>query len=279
MTYKTILVHVDQSRHAPARIRYAAALAREHEAHLIGAAMTGLPRYVFSDGAWPIPQTLASSCFDPLYDHANQALDQFIDIVADYAVSHEKRLVTDQDAEALAELARFCDLVVITQDDPHEALPGQVERLPDYVALNSTAPVLLVPTDWTASGPPGHVLLAWNGSPMATRAVYAAIPLMRNAASVRLASFCGPTEPCADRSEAEQPQLAASLSRHGIYVEQCLRFQDADAGRALLTLTDETGGDLIVMGCYGQSRFREMLLGGVTRTILQAAKVPVLMMH
>ena len=279
MEFKTILVHVDQSRHAAARIRYAAALAREHGAHLVGAAMTGLPRYVFPDGAWPIPQTLAASCFAPLYDKADQALNQFAEIAAGYHLSHEKRLVADQDAEALVLLSRFCDLVVITQDDPHEALPGQVARLPEYVALNATAPVLLVPLDWTAAVAPTHALVAWNGSAPAARAVHAGMPLLRRAASARLVSFCAPTDPLPEHSASEQVQLAASLARHGVLVAQCLREQDVDAGHAILAMANETGCDLVVMGCYGHARLREMLLGGVSRTMLRSATVPVLMHH
>ena len=279
MNYKTILVHVDQSRHAAARIGYAAALARAHGAHLIGAAMTGLPRTVFGDGEWPLPASLAASCFAPLYDNASRALEQFAGIAADYQISHEKRLVTDQDAEALVRAARFCDLVVITQDDPHEALPGQVALLPDHVALNATAPVLVMPLDWTAPAPPNHVLLAWNGSIASTRAVHAALPLLRHAASVRLATFCGDAEPFADQGAFEQPQLAASLARHGIEVLACLRAREADAGQAIMALATGTGCDLVVMGCYGHARFREILLGGATRTMLRTAALPVLMRH
>jgi len=279
MDYKTILVHVDQSRHAPARIRLAATLAREHGAHLIGAAMTGVPRYVFQDGAWPIPQTLAASCFEPLYDAAQKALGQFDEIAVAHHVSHEKQLVTDLDADALVLLARFCDLVVITQDDPHEALPGQVTRLPDYVALNSTAPVLIVPVGWTASWTAGDALLAWNGSGPSARAIHASLPLLRQASCVRLVSFAAPTEPFSDDAPAEQVQLAASLARHGVQVEQCLRDQHVDAGHAILAMASETGSALVVMGCYGHSRFREMLLGGASRTVLHCAPVPVLMLH
>jgi len=279
MEYKTILVHVDQSRHAADRIRYAAALARDHGAHLVGAAMTGLPRYVFPDGAWPIPQTLAASCFAPLYDNAEQALDQFAGLAAGYRISHENRLVTDEDADALVLLARFCDLVVVTQDDPQEALPGQVGRLPEYVALNATTPVLLLPRDWTGATAPTHALVAWNGSAPAARAVHAALPLLRRAASVRLVSFCAPTDPLPEPSAAEQVQLAASLARQGVHVEQCLREQDVDAGHAILAMAGETGCDLVVMGCYGHARLREMLLGGASRTMLRAATVPVLMHH
>jgi nucleotide-binding universal stress UspA family protein len=279
MEYKTILVHVDQSRHAAARIRYAATLARDHGAHLIGAAMTGLPRYVFPEGAWPIPQTLAASCFAPLYDNADRALNQFAEIVAGFHISHEKRLVTDQDADALVLLARFCDLLVVTQDDPHEALPGQVGNVPEYVALNATTPVLLVPRDWTAATAPTHALVAWNGSAPAARAVHAALPLLRRAASVHLASFCAPTDPLPEQNATEQVQLAASLARQGVHVQQCLREKDVDAGHAILALADETGCDLVVMGFYGHARFREMLLGGASRTMLRAASVPVLLHH
>jgi nucleotide-binding universal stress UspA family protein len=279
MDYKTILVHVDQSRHAAARIKFAATLARDHGAHLIGAAMTGLPRTVFHNGEWPIPLTLAASCFEPLYNAAQHALEQFEDIATTCGVSHEKRLVTDQDADALVMLGRFCDVVVITQDDPGEALPGQVTRLQEYVALNATAPVVMVPLDWTAPCTAEHVLLAWNGSAPSARAVHASLPMLRRASSVRLASFCAPAEPFGEDAAGEQAQLAASLARHGVVVQTCLREEDADAGRAILALARESRTDLIVMGCYGHSRFREMLLGGASRTLLRTSTVPLLMLH
>ena len=95
--------------------------------------------------------------------------------------------------------------------------------------------------------------------------------------SVRLVSFCAPADPFAAEADAEQAQLAASLARHQIQAQQCLRDRDVDAGGAILTMVDEIGADLLVMGCYGHSRLRELLLGGVTRTMLQAATVPVLM--
>ncbi|WP_332878481.1 universal stress protein [Massilia sp. S19_KUP03_FR1] len=279
MEYKTILVHVDQSRHAATRIHFAAALARIHGALLIGAAMTGLPRYVFPDGAWPIPLTLAASCFEPLYDKARRALEQFADITAAYDIACEPRLVTDQDADALVLLARFADLVVVTQDDPDEALPGQVARLPEYVALHATAPALIVPLDWTAPGAGHQILVAWNGSAACARAVHAALPLLRQARNVRLASLRAPTDAFAQDIAAEQAQLAASLGRHGVQVQLCVRDEDVDAGHAILALARETGCDLIVMGCYGHARFREMLLGGASRTMLRSATVPTLMLH
>lgn len=279
MDYKNVLVHVDQSRHAVARIRYAGMLARAHGGHLLGAAMTGLPRYVFSDGAWPILGSSAESCFQPLYERASQALRQFDALAAEMTVSNEKLLITDQDADALVLQARFADLVVITQNDPHEALPGQVALLPESVALASTAPVMLVPIDWTGSAAPASIVLAWNGSAAATRAVHAAIPLLQRADTVRLVSFCAPTDPFAQDSARELPRLTASLARHGVGVQECVRDQDIDAGNALLEFAHESKSDLIVMGCYGHSRFREMLAGGASRTVMRAAPVPVLMMH
>ena len=278
MAYKTILVHVDQSRHAPARIRLAAAMAREHDAHLVGAAMTGISRYVFPDGAWPLPQTLAASCFDPLYKAAQGALDQFGALAAPFEVSLEPRLVADQDSDALALLARFCDLVVITQDDPAEALPGQAVRLQEYVAVNATAPVLVVPVGWTSTAPPGAVLLAWNGSAAAANACHAALPQLRRAAAVHLATFdAGPEQ--RSTTLAEHAALLEWLARHGVPAQAHVRAQEADAGDGILALARTLGCDLVVMGCYGHSRFRELLLGGATRTILRSAAIPVLMAH
>ena len=278
MSYKTIVVHVDQSRHASRRIEVAATLAREHGAHLIGAAMAGSPRLTLKDDAWPMPHTLAASCFEPLIDAARGALDRFAEIASTFQISYEKKLATDQDADALALLARFCDLLVISQDDPDEALPGQVGRLAEYVALNATAPVLIVPLHWPRPQLASRVLVAWNGTVQAARAVQASMPLLIRASAVQLVSFRGPAEEYGEvMLVSEQAQLTDYLARHGVRARQCVREHDADAGYAIVDLAQQSDSDLVVMGCYGHSRFREMLLGGASRSLLRGAPVPLLM--
>lgn len=276
MSYRTVLVHADLSRHAPERIRLAAQLAKTHDAHLIGVAATGVSRNVFPHGYQAAPGSLEASYFEPLRDNATQALERFSGIAAAAGVSHDSRLVWDLASDALARQARFSDLVVVTQDDLNEALAETVGRIPEYVAFTSARPVLVVPCAPVPQEPCGHVLVAWNGSKDASAAMQAAIPVMQRAARVSIVSFRSPDD--ADLQDAHyQADLAAFLARHAVCAAIIAFDRHIDDGHALLTMAREEAYDLIVMGCYGHSQFRELFLGGVTRTVLTEATVPVLM--
>jgi nucleotide-binding universal stress UspA family protein len=276
MAYKTILVHADGSRHAAARMRYAAALARAHGAMLLGAAFTGISRAVFPEGFDNRPGTLAASCFEPLADNARHALDACAAIAEDVGVAFDRRLVSDQPDDGLAQLARFADLVVVSQDDPDEAPAGSVVRIPDYVILNSARPVLVVPRCDTPAAVPARALLAWNGSKEAAFALAAALPLLQGAGAVTIADLVGTA-----RSEYREQldEVQGWLARHGVRADCLLPTVDGDHGRALLDLARERGCDLLVMGCYGHGRLRELCLGGASRTVLAQATLPVLLAH
>lgn len=278
MPYKTILVHCDLSVHAPARIALAAAICAEHGAHLVGAAFTGIARAIFPGGYDVAPGTLLASYVEPLHQAARRALDGFEEIARRAGVSHEPRLVCDQAPDGLARLARFPDLVVVSQDDPDESLGYRpaAARMPDYLVLNAARPVLVVPRLAPPAACPRRILLCWNGSREAAVALSAALPLLERATHVALAtltaSFPGP---CAD--EQELADITAFLERHAVRADVVLRDPLHDAGRAILDLAAEQGCELIVMGCFGRSQFHELLLGGATRTALREAALPVLM--
>lgn len=279
MRYKTVLVHADLSRHAPRRIETAAAICAEHAAHLIGAAMTGIPRAVFPDGYDARPGTLLASYVGPLADNARRALDQFEDIARRHGISHEARLVCDAAPDALALLSRFADLVVVSQDDPDESLGylPPAERMPDYVVAQAGRPVLVVPH--AGAGPaacPRRVLLCWNGSRASSVAMAAAVPLMQRAPHTFLAVLA-PAFPAPFAGGQEIDDAGAFLRRHAVRAEPVLRDPRHDTGQAILALAAERGCDLLVMGCYSHSRFHELLLGGASRTVLQDARLPVLM--
>jgi nucleotide-binding universal stress UspA family protein len=278
MRFKTVLVHVDLSRHAPARIALAAAICAEHGAHLIGAAMTGVSRAVFPDGFDPMPGTLLASYVDPLLQTARRALDGFEDIARRRGVSHESRLVSDQAPEALALLARFVDLVVVSQDDPDESLGylPSASRMPDYVVFNAARPVLVVPATGGPQECPRRVLLCWNGSREAAVAMAAAVPLLQRATHVSVAVFA-PAFPNEAVNVADLDDLRAFLGRHAASGEYVIRDPGRDTGKAILDLAAEQACDLVVMGCFGHSRFQEILLGGASRTVLQEAALPVMM--
>ncbi len=276
MSYRTIVVHVDESRHAPKRIGLAARLAGEHDAHLVGVAVTGISREVFPHGYHTRPGSLEASYFEPLHEAASRALEAFGVLAAEAGVSYEKRLVCDLASEALARIGRFADLVVASQDDPSEALADTIGRIPEYVAFTCARPVLLVPCAPVMHGMGRHVLVAWNGSKDASSALVAALPVMRRAVRVTVVSFRPSGEADPDEPQ-QQADLAAFLARHEVQADFLVLERHVDGGRALLELAQREVYDLLVMGCYGHSQFRELFLGGVTRTLLHDATLPVLM--
>lgn len=176
---KSILVHVDLSKHAPARMRYAAALAHATGAHLTGAAMFGVSRVVFPNGYKEEPGTLSASYFQPLEDNARRALSHFEAIASEMQAEHDTRFVCDQSDDGLARLARFADLVVISQDDPDESMPEMAVQLQEYLILNCARPVLVLPRTDPAPYHSQQVLVAWDGSKEASFALSTAIPLLR----------------------------------------------------------------------------------------------------
>lgn len=279
MSYKTILVHVDQSRHVNARIRLSSEIAQAEHAHLIGAALSGISRYVFDNGAINPHDAMIAHHVDALRQSAQSALDNFNKITGETRLSSvEARLVDDDAGGGMALQARYADLVVIGQPDPAEALPGLMPDFPEYVLMHSARPVLILPHGGTFYYRFKRPLIAWDASMTATRAVTAALPLLQQAEQTDLIVFNADEAPDA---HGQQPgaDMALYLARHGVSVTVHHAQNAQDTGTALLATAAELGSDLIVMGGYGHARFREILLGGVTRTLLNAMTVPVLMAH
>lgn len=279
MSYKTILVHVDQSRHAAARIKIAAEIAIAENAHLIGTAMIGISRIMYQGGGADFTGTIVAAEIDALKERAHQALAEFDAIARHMGVlSYEKRLVNDEPEGGLSLQARYSDLVVIGQTDVDETCSRVIAGLPEYVMLNCARPVLLVPYAGRFERVGSNVLVAWDGSMEATRAVTNAIPLLKRAKNVSVALF-NPSDQSDVHGEQPGADIALYLTRHNIKVEVVQQHTELDVGNTLLSLAADLRSDLIVMGGYGHTRFREVLLGGVTKTILKTMTVPVLMSH
>ena len=276
MPYKTILVHADKSAHAPARIRLAAALALAEDAHLVGAAMTGLSRFVSRAQLNEVEHSVIAAQADAWRDRTHEALAQFEALAREANVpSHEARMVADDPEGGLVALSCFCDLIILGQSDPAEVVAGAVRDLPEFVMLSVARPVLLVPYAGVHERPDGAAVVAWDASIEASRALANAIPLLRRASAVTIARFdAGDGALAGDGSD-----LLHWLDRHG--VEATVRTQSArvDIGEALLSLAADLDASLLVMGGYGHTRFRELMLGGVTRTILERMTAPVLISH
>lgn len=272
MNYKTILVHAEATPQGAARIALAAQLALRHDAHLVGVAVTGVSRFYYQEAGADLARTVLAPLMDKLYRRAEHALDNFSQLAAAAGVpSHEPRLVDDEVGAGLALSGRYADLLVLGQTEPGTPAPGG--DLAAHVLLACPRPVLVVPSIQQDSSAGRRVLLAWNGSVEATRALDAALPVLRQATSVTVARFGAAGDTAADA------QLQAYLARQGVDAELVALAQRLDSGEPLLSLAADRGADLLVMGGYGRLRLSELLLGGVTRSILGAMTVPVLMAH
>lgn len=279
MSYRTILVHVDDSGRAGERIKIAANIALAENAHLIGVATTGISTALYPSGIIDPGSVDVTPFLDLLRKQADQALEDFEATVRRIGLpSFERRLEEDEAGGGISLQARYCDLVVIGQSDPNESTSVIARDFPEFVVMNSAHPVLIVPYAGQFDSVGKRPLVAWDASVAASHAITDAIPFLRQADAVEVAIFSQENKPGAFGDEPGA-DIALYLARHGVKVNVRHQTTGMPVGNALLLLATELASDLIVMGGYGHARFREILLGGVTRTILESTFLPVLMSH
>lgn len=279
MAYKTLLLHVDPTPRSAQRALLAARIAAAHGSHLIGAAMTGISRHLFDRGGVDPGDPVFAHHIDQLRAQARAALDRFEAVAATLGpASVESRLVDDDAAGGMALQSRYADLSVIGQFDPESMAPGVLPYVPETLLLDSPAPVLIVPYAGEFTGELRRPLVAWDGSMQASRAVRGALPLLAGAGCADIIVF-NPEQAAQAHGDEPGADLGLYLARHGIEVNVTERRIDGGTGEALLSAAADVDADLLVMGAYGHTRFREIVLGGVTRTVLQAMTAPVLMAH
>lgn len=280
---KTIVVHVDGSPEQEARMHAAVLLARDYGAHVVGSAATGIAWLDFALLAGSMAAPAPAADFDGMRKLARLRLDEFSAQAARLGIqSVETRLIEDVPQYGLLLQSRYADLVILGQDqdrdDSEPGLPARVRRLPEHVALHGARPVLVVPPGYRGAPLPGTVVAGWDGSLQALRAMTAALPLLVRADAVKLA-LVNPDALSTQHGEQPGADLALWLARHGVRVDVVLERTTATAGHALAALARDSGAGLMVCGAYGHSRYREWMLGGVTRELLARAPVPLLIAH
>jgi nucleotide-binding universal stress UspA family protein len=276
MSYKTLLVHVDDGKNCASRIGVAIDLAQAHRAHLVGLFAISdiqVPGYVAVEIG---PRKLAEIEERARRAQAEAASALFHRLAAAADLTGVEWRTSSADAVAAVRLhARYADLVVVGQPSTDDGSSVNADFV-EQVALTVGRPVVIVPYAGTFHAPGRKVLVAWNGGREATRALTDALPILRAAQSVRLIEFD------ARPNDKRMPgaDIGLYLARHGVKVEVSTEpAEDIDVGNQILSRVADYDIDLIVMGAYGHSRVREMLLGGVTRTVLQSMTAPVLMSH
>lgn len=278
MPYKTILVHLDESPRVQERIKLAANIAMADNAHLIGAAMIGMSTLPYQSNLAESDPSLVKH-IEFLRAKAVHAVSEFEPVAQNMGVlSYEGRVVDGEASEGISLQARYCDLVIVGQADLDEPAPSVPPDFAQHVVMHSGRPVLIVPSKGEFPSVGKKVLISWDASRGATCAVTDAIPLLQHADVVQVAVF-NAEERTAAHGEEPGADLALFLARHGIKVEVLPSQAGRDVGGALLSLATGLDADLIVMGGYGHSRFRQMLLGGVTRSVMAGMTIPVMMSH
>ena len=276
---RSMLVHLDGTPSCAQRLQLAQALAQR-----CGATLTAV--YATMPPLSDMPYTYAASAVSPqalqetqqlwrLRARANfEAAERTAAIPMAWVELHEGAM-----ASAMAQQALYADMLVLGQVETGQDLTRQLPRdFIESVLIACGRPALVIPYagEPTKALPRDAALVAWKASPEAARALSAALPLLQSVRRVHVVSW------------AEEP---AHCEGQGLDVERYLRLHDIepimhreqqapqDIGERLLSLACDLGAELLVMGCYSQSRSREFLLGGASRTLLRSMTLPVLMSH
>ena len=280
MTYRSLLVYLDNEPLCVDRTRVAAQVAARLDCHLVGIAPTGnvgLP--VAPEGASSLAEYAALS-WKALRDQAELAAESFREVCRALNVTSYEAVVDEADkAPSLVRHAHCSDLVVLSQAEPGTPSHYLNQALVEQVVLYSARPTLILPYAGRVDTLGSHAMVAWDDSREAARALSDALPLLRLAKQVQVISWTGAS---GDDDMGLRPRLDA-LSRwlmwQGVSADVRVETTGIDITDAMLSRAADMSVDLIVMGAYGHSRWTERILGGATRGLLATMTVPVLMSH
>lgn len=268
MALKDILVHLDDSPNSQVRLQAALELARSHGSQITG--LYAIPRLVIPTYVEAnIPASLLEERAREMRAMAEQ---QGADFEAKAAQAGCPAVWRCSEGEADAQLnehARYTDLVMVGQADDGDLV------LDDHIILGSARPVLIVPYIGLQSPMGEHILVAWNGSREAVRAVHDAMAILQAAKAVEVVVV----DPSSGGGKSPS-EICAHLRRHGVNCQGTrINAKNIGVGDALLGHAADKGSDLIVMGAYGHTRLRETIFGGITRHLLKHMTIPTLMSH
>jgi nucleotide-binding universal stress UspA family protein len=269
MAYRTILLELVDDAQSEARIRCGCRLAERFRAELVAlhVSLPPMAPLAYGEGA----AYVGPEAFEAQRE-ANRLVRERVEAAFRRACARARlpaqELYDEGDpGEIIAEAARTVELTVAAQADGDAAL---VRHPIDQVILGAGGPVLMLPRAGWAEPLGRRVVVAWNGSREASRALKDALPFLVAAEAVTVVA-------AGEAAGVGLEGAAALLRRHAVAaVTRQVEFGPHPAGAVLLDAAAEAGGDLLVMGAYGHSRLREIVLGGATREVLRGAGLPVL---
>jgi nucleotide-binding universal stress UspA family protein len=277
---RTIAVFLDASPSGAKRAAHAVALAQRWGAHLIGvhvvfAGVTPHPSMCYVRGGSAIRQVIVDECdLEAVAEAASVLLGgRFRALCAGASVAGEFRAIRRGRTEEEAVLDSLqSDLVVVGHPEPH-GLPDDMS--PERMLLASGVPLLIVPNAWAGETIGDRILIGWNRTRQARRAISDAMGFLVAAASVTVLVV----DQVGRQPQGQEPgaDIALHLVRHGVYVRiERVASHGAPIAQVILASAVRSGSDLLVVGAYSHARLRELLLGGTTRTLLAQMPVPIL---
>jgi len=285
MSYKTILVHINDERRLPRLLEAATALAKEQNVHIIGASV--VPPYVIDpagEAMFVLPEMMEAhrDAYRLQEERMKAIFHRKMDEEAMQNIKSEWRSldagVNANAADAVIPLARSVDLIIAAQADPKWPSSNLLD-FPDRLATDSGRPVLVIPNAPRAKFAAKRILVAWNGRREATRAVFDALPLLKTADDVSVL-WIDPQTASDESGDVPAADLCAALARHGVKCGEAASIAPKlSTGETILNEASKYGWDMLVMGCYGHSRLREFVLGGASKHVLTQTSIPVLMAH
>lgn len=284
MSFKTILVMLNDSSRTQQLLDASSAIARQFDAHLIGLYVVPAAK-VYSDVGMLATPILFEGYRDLFKSKLGEVRKKFEASVKQDGLKAEWRAVDSNYpdvAEAAIAHSRGVELVIAGQID--RGADGDIERdLVVRLILESGRPVLIIPKQGNfaprGEGIAEKAIVGINGTRESSRAMFDALPLLRLVREARLV-WVNPYRQHGEAGDIPGAEEAAVLARHGIKaVAEPMMTDEQNAGGALLMRANDLGADLLVMGGYAHSRMREFVFGGATRHVLEHMTIPVLMSH
>jgi nucleotide-binding universal stress UspA family protein len=273
---KDLVVNLGLGSDDPAG-NFAISIAETFEAHVLGIAVSYEP-VIPGSVTGGIPPEFIESQRRESDGKARAAASHFEQAAKREGVAAETRILSTSisgAADQLGHIARRFDLVVVGQPERNHTAAEEV--VDESVLFESGRPVIFVPFIHKAPLKLDRVMICWDGSRPATRAIADAMPFLEKAKEVEIVMVAVRGF---KTDEAPGADLAKHLARHGLKISlKRITSPEIDVASTILSYAADTGADLIVMGGYGHSRLREFILGGTTSGILQTMTVPVLMSH
>ncbi|WP_299985301.1 universal stress protein [uncultured Ruegeria sp.] len=279
MAYKSLLTVMTETKHSQTALAQMVALAEGQGAHAealcLGVDRSQTGYYYAGANALILQETLS---------RANAEADEILAYAQDYLGKSGIRWSAENGVAQIADLgrhvarrARFSDLVILPRPYGKDR-NAESEPIVEAAMFEGHAPVLLVPDDVEPISSPKTVMVGWNESIEAMRAIRRALPFLKQAELARIVVI-DPPRHGPDRSDPGG-LLSQMLARHGVKCEiDVLSKTMTRVSDILNRHAADTEADMIVMGAYGHSRFREAILGGATRNMLEQSEVPVFLAH